>query len=193
MVRPRVLLCWGQAACLVALTARATFTLLRAGHGEELQARRLKARLRWARLRTSLAAVISLRAAAQPLRPPRIVGPWRIRTAFLQRQAVGQAMAQLEGASLPPTPPTQPTTRSASIAVQPGILAAAAAAAAAELESGGEGDQDATRDGARSFDFGTVPAAAAWVDAVSPRWIARRGDSFNFSPHGPGLSRSAPG
>lgn len=53
-----------------------------------MQARRLRAKLRWARLRASLAALVSAHAAACPMVPPRIAGPATIRTAFVQRPEV---------------------------------------------------------------------------------------------------------
>lgn len=66
-----------------------------AGHGEEVQSRRLRAKLRWARLRASLAALVSAHAAARPMLPPRIAGPATIRTAFVQRPEVGAAAFRL--------------------------------------------------------------------------------------------------
>lgn len=64
--------------------------------GEEAQARRLRAKLRWARLRESLAVLVSAQAAQRPLVPPRIAGPGRIRAAFWQPAAVGQAVERLQ-------------------------------------------------------------------------------------------------
>lgn len=65
-----------------------THAPIQAGHGEEVQARRLRAKLRWARLRASLAVLVSAHAAARPMVPPRIAGPAIIRTAFVQRPEV---------------------------------------------------------------------------------------------------------
>ncbi|KAL4458552.1 hypothetical protein ABPG75_013417 [Micractinium tetrahymenae] len=65
-------------------------------HGEEVQARRLRAKLRWARLRESLATLVPARWQRHPLLPPRIAGPGRISAAFIQPAAVQEAVARLE-------------------------------------------------------------------------------------------------
>lgn len=65
-------------------------------HGEEVQARRLRAKLRWARLRESLATLVPAARQRRPLLPPRIAGPGRIRAAFTQPAAVQEAVERLE-------------------------------------------------------------------------------------------------
>ncbi len=73
-----------------------------AGHGEELEERRLRAKLRWARLRESVAELMSAHEARHPLKPLRIAGPATIRTAFLERRVAGrlrERAAQLRSAS----------------------------------------------------------------------------------------------
>ena len=68
------------------------------GHGEEVQERRLRARLRWARVHASLAQLVAPHAAEarRPMRAPRIAGPGRIRTAFMQRAVVEHLLRNLE-------------------------------------------------------------------------------------------------
>ena len=146
------------------------------GHGEELASRHLRARLRWARLRATLAAVVSLREAARPLAPPRIAGPARARTGFVQRAGVAPAL-QLLAQAPPPAPPSgRASTAHAS------ALAAAAAAVEADLEGAGGNAGD---DGA--------PAVAAWVAASPSAGWPAAGPSFHFNrPPEPPISRSAP-
>lgn len=148
-----------------------------AGHGEEMQAKRLRAKLRWARLRASLAAVITLRDAARPLPPPRIAGPAVIRTAAVPGPAVGRLLQRLEatGEQPPSLAPSLPSSLHGS------VLAVAAAAAAAELEDGGAEEAPSS-------------PTAAWVAAASPQWPvpgAQSSASFHFHPPAH-LSRSAP-
>ncbi|PSC71303.1 Drug Metabolite Transporter (DMT) Superfamily [Micractinium conductrix] len=87
--------------------------------GEEAEARRLRARLRWARLRASLALLVPAPAAARPLVPPRIAAPSRIRTAFLEPAAVARAVEALQ---------QKLEERRAAIAAAGGPAAAAASA-----------------------------------------------------------------
>ncbi|EFN54159.1 hypothetical protein CHLNCDRAFT_58246 [Chlorella variabilis] len=58
------------------------------GHGEEVHERRLHAKLRWARLRESVAALVTAHEARHPMKALRIAGPASIRTAFLERQVI---------------------------------------------------------------------------------------------------------
>lgn len=154
------------------------------GHAEELASRRLRARLRWARLRASLAAVVSMREASRPLQPPRIAGPARLRTGFVQHAGVADAMQLL--ARQPPPPSGIAST------AHPSTLAAAAAAVEADLEGSGMPE----RGGGESQE--TRAVTAAWVAASRPRaavgWPAvSPSSSFEFHrlPLGPGISRSA--
>lgn len=50
--------------------------------------RRLHAKLRWARLRESVAALVTAHEARHPMKALRIAGPASIRTAFLERQVI---------------------------------------------------------------------------------------------------------
>ncbi|PRW60118.1 glycosyl hydrolase isoform A [Chlorella sorokiniana] len=109
------------------------------GHGEEVQARRLRAKLRWARLRASLATLVSAHAAARPMVPPRIAGPATIRTAFVQRPEVGRLIQRMAaaGEAAPSTLPGSPLAFSFPSTMAAGgssLMAAAAAALQADLD-----------------------------------------------------------
>lgn len=52
--------------------------------GDLLQERQLRAKARWARLRASLRDLVEAARAEEPLRPARIAGPARVRSAALQ-------------------------------------------------------------------------------------------------------------
>ena len=128
-------------------------------------------------MRISLAAVISIKEAARPLLPPRIAGPARLRTAFLQRAGVAEAVRRLAEQQRPALGSDQVST------AHPSTLAVAAAAVDADLEDANEEEEGSTAAG----------TTAAWV-AASPHW-AEPGASnarFHFSEPRPPLSRSAP-
>lgn len=82
--------------CLTPLPRCSTCALQVYAHGEEAQARRLRAKLRWVRLRESLATLVPAWRQRRPLLPPRIAGPGRIRAAFIQPTAVQEAVRRLE-------------------------------------------------------------------------------------------------
>jgi hypothetical protein len=60
-----------------------------------VQERRLRAKLRWARLRESLAHLAHPHELQRPLRPLRICGPAHICTSLLQRAVVGRLLERL--------------------------------------------------------------------------------------------------
>lgn len=147
------------------------------GHGEERSIARLKARLRWARLRASLTAVMPLLDAARPLQAPRIAGPARLRTAFLQRAAVAALVERLEESR---AEESRASSSGHGSSVHASVLAAAATAAAAQLE---DGDEE-----------GGSPSSptADWVARSQPRVAPPfSGTRFVFAAP-PGMSRSAP-